>query len=91
MEAAIAFAIGFGVCLPVIIGWFSLQEKKVKLERDKIQAGAAMSSHELAEMRAMVERLSDRMAVIERLITDDDRRVSREIDKLKRDEPRTGP
>lgn len=82
MEAAIAMAIGFGVLMPLIIGHYSLQEKKIKLQRELAMSGGADMQRELAAMRALVEHMSDRMAVMERIVTDDDRRVAREIDGL---------
>jgi hypothetical protein len=42
----------------------------------------------LGSMQAQIERLTERVAVLEKLVTDDDRRLSREIDSL-RDRPRT--
>jgi len=37
-------------------------------------------------MQNQIDRLTDRVAVLERLLTDDDRRLSREINSL-RDRP----
>jgi len=34
-------------------------------------------------MQQQIDRLTDRVAVLERLVTDDDRRLSREIDSLR--------
>jgi hypothetical protein len=42
----------------------------------------------LGSMQAQIERLTERVAVLEKLVTDDDRRLSREIDNL-RDRPQT--
>lgn len=78
MEAAIAFAVGFGVFLPAIIGWFSLQEKKIKLQRELAQQNGG-------DMRRELDELRERVKVLERLVTDDDRRISREIDRLGRE------
>lgn len=36
-------------------------------------------------MQAQIDRLTDRVAVLEKLITDDDRNLAREIDRLRRD------
>lgn len=40
----------------------------------------------IGSMQSQIDRLTDRVAVLERLLTDDDRRLSREIDRL-RDRP----
>jgi hypothetical protein len=42
--------------------------------------------HLIGSMQQQVDKLTDRVAVLERLLTDDDRRLSREIDRL-RDRP----
>jgi hypothetical protein len=40
----------------------------------------------IGSMQSQIDKLTDRIAVLERLLTDDDRRLSREIDRL-RDRP----
>jgi hypothetical protein len=42
----------------------------------------------IGSMQAQIDRLTERVAVLEKLVTDDDRRLSREIDSL-RDRPST--
>ena len=49
-------------------------------------------SHEddalIGSMQSQIDRLTERVAVLERLVTDDDRRLAREIDGLRdRDRP----
>lgn len=41
----------------------------------------------IGSMQSQIDRLTERVAVLEKLVTDDDRRLSREIDSL-RDRPR---
>ncbi len=42
----------------------------------------------IGSMQAQIDRLTDRVAVLEKLVTDDDRRLAREIDGLRdRDRP----
>ena len=42
----------------------------------------------IGQMQQQIDKLTDRVAVLERLVTDDDRRLSREIDSLRsRDRP----
>lgn len=43
----------------------------------------------MGTMQQQIDKLTDRVAVLERLVTDDDRRLSREIDSL-RDRSRPG-
>lgn len=40
-----------------------------------------------AAMQQQIDKLTDRVAVLERLVTDDDRRLSREIDSLRQRPP----
>jgi hypothetical protein len=42
----------------------------------------------VSETNAEVDRLRKRVAVLEKLLTDDDRRLANEIDRLQRDEAR---
>ena len=37
----------------------------------------------IGQMQQQIDRLTDRVAVLERLVTDDDRRLSREINSLR--------
>ena len=82
--AAIVLAGTFGVLMPLIIGWFSLQEKKLKLQRELSQQSGGDLRRELDLTRAEVERLRDRVGVLERIATSEDRRVADEIDRLSR-------
>lgn len=42
----------------------------------------------IGSMQSQIDRLTDRVQVLERLVTDDDRRLAREIDSLRgRDRP----
>jgi phage shock protein B len=42
--------------------------------------------HIIGSMQQQIDKLTDRVAVLERLLTDDDRKLAREIDRL-RDRP----
>lgn len=60
-----------------------------KLMRTQMILRARMdkrSSEEMSlngAMQAQIDRLTDRVAVLEKLVTDDDRRLAREIDGLR--------
>lgn len=83
---AICFIVGFGVLMPLIIGSFALQEKKIKLQRELAQMGGGDVRRELDETKAEVARLKDRIAVLERLATNEDVRLASQIDRLRRPE-----
>ncbi len=42
----------------------------------------------VAEMQAQIDRLTDRVAVLEKLVTDDDRKLASEIERLRRGDGR---
>jgi hypothetical protein len=75
-------ALGFGVAMPLIIGFFSYKEKELKLKRDIALGATAEMKAELAAMRDETTRLRERVAVLERLATDDDRKLASEIERL---------
>lgn len=77
----------FGVIMPLIISSASIQEKKIKLQRELAQGGGAEMRAELADTKAEMARLRDRVAVLEKLATDDDRRLASEIASLSRRAP----
>lgn len=66
-------------------------QQGIKLQRDKIRARRRGEDDEAAMMGGVVEglhkevaRLKERVRVLEKLVTDDDRRLSDEIDRLRR-------
>ena len=65
-----------------IISSAYLKSQKMKL--DMAQANRASSASE-AEMMSELQRLKDRVAVLERLATDGDRKLAGEIDRLRDD------
>lgn len=71
------------VAMPTIISIASYKEKKLKLQRDLAKAGGA-------EMREELESLRERVAVLERLATSEDRRLATEINRLQRTETGAG-
>ncbi len=70
--------------MPAVIGFSDYKIKKLKLERDLAQAGGN-------EMRVELEGLRERVAVLERLATSEDRRLSGEIERLRRTETGVSP
>lgn len=63
---------------PLIWAISSYHEKKLNLQRELAMSGGA-------ETHAELERLRKRVAVLEQLVTDDDRRLAGDIEKLRRD------
>lgn len=71
-------------------------QQGIKLERDKVRARRRGEDDDAAMMGGVVEglhkevaRLKERVRVLEKLVTDDDRRLAEEIDRLRR--PEYGP
>jgi hypothetical protein len=82
-----------GILIPILAlligmvgtaGGIWLKGQKIKLELAQAQGGIEATANKVTQ--AELEKLKERVAVLERLITDEDRRVSSEINRL-----RTGP
>ena len=63
----------------------------IKLEREKIRARRAAMTMRATQLRGVVgdmhqdiAKLKDRVRVLEKLVTDDDRRLADEIERLRR-------
>ena len=76
-----------GICcgLAAIIINGMLRSQKMKLELAQTQG---VSSASEAEMMREIQRLKDRVNVLERLATDGDRKLAGEIESLRRSEER---
>ena len=75
----------FGILCGIIaiLSGTYIKSQKMKLEMMQSQR---LSSASEAEMMAEIQRLKDRVAVLERLATDGDRKLAGEIDSLRRQE-----
>jgi hypothetical protein len=71
----------------VVIGYISIKE-----ERIKAQAKGAVEGQDRinADTAAELARLRSRLEILERVITDDDRKLAREIAGLRADQVRAG-
>jgi len=59
-----------------------------KNRRTELLAGRSQADDAvIASMQQQIDKLTDRVAVLERLVTDDDRRLAREIDGLRQRPP----
>jgi precorrin-6B methylase 1 len=67
-----------------IIGGLWIKNQKLKLEMMREQGGADAIANKVTQ--AELEKLKDRVAVLERLLTDDDRRLANEISRLQSNE-----
>lgn len=75
----------FGILCGIIaiLSGTYIKSQKMKLEMMQSQRVSSVSE---AEMMAEIQRLKDRVAVLERLATDGDRKLAGEIDSLRRQE-----
>jgi len=71
------------VAMPIVIGISSYQEKKLKLQRELARSGGE-------DMRAGLEHLRERVAVLERLATSEDVRLAGDIERLRQRDARPG-
>ncbi len=69
----------------VAIVWIVQQGKSKRAEVYRGRSGQDEAI--IGSMQQQIDKLTDRVAVLERLVTDDDRRLAREIDSLRRDRP----
>ena len=69
-----------------IIGGLWIKNQKLKLEMMREQGGTDALANKVTQ--AELEKLKDRVAVLERLLTDDDRRLANEISRLQSTEVR---
>jgi hypothetical protein len=68
-----------------VVGGLIVKSQKLKLEMMRTQgANSAVQDETMREL----QKLKDRVAVLERLLTDDDRKLAGEIERLRRDEMR---
>ena len=76
----------FAIPLVAIIGGLSTERLKMKLKAGQVAAAGQLDQvvAELAQTRGDVARLQDRVNVLERLVTDEDRRLANEISRLGR-------
>lgn len=71
--------------LAAIIVGYLLKSQKLKLDMMREQRSSDASN---GEVMAELHRLKDRVAVLERLLTDDDRKLASEIDRLRAEDLR---
>jgi len=83
MEGVIAVAAPFAMVVAIV--WIVQQGKSKRAEVYRGRSGQDEAI--IGAMQQQIDKLTDRVAVLERLVTDDDRRLAREIDSLRRDRP----
>lgn len=72
-----------GIIAIITSAWLRSQKMKLDMARENRIAGASD-----AEVMGEIQRLKDRVAVLEKLATDDDRKLAGEIDRLRGDDLR---
>lgn len=84
MEGVIAVAAPFAMVVALVWLVQNGKTRRAELSRGRSREDDVVA----ASMQQQIDKLTDRVAVLERLVTDDDRRLSREIDSLRsRDRP----
>lgn len=75
------------VGLPVVAGiWGNYMKQKLKLREREIEAFGNQTAEKAAQYAAHVERLEQRVRVLERIVTDSGFNLAHEIDKLRDDD-----
>jgi hypothetical protein len=72
----------------IITGGMSIEKRKLRVRQAEAEAGGGELKSVVDEMHKEIMRLRERVQVLERLATDDDRRLADEIERLRRSESR---
>lgn len=84
MEGVIAVAAPFVMVVAIV---YLIQNGKLR-RAQLLSRGSQQDEAIVGSMQQQIDKLTARVQVLERLVTDDDRRLSREIDGLRnRDRP----
>ena len=79
MESVIAVVAPFAMVVAIV--WLA---RMARTKRAEVLRGRSRGMMRvIGSMQAQIDKLTDRVAVLERLVTDDDRRLAREIDGLR--------
>lgn len=73
--------LGITIGLVAVLGSFWIKSQQIKLKIAEAQGGAEAAASRVTQ--AELEKLKDRVAVLERLLTDEDRRLANEIGRLR--------
>jgi hypothetical protein len=79
MESVIAVVAPFAMVVAIVWLHQNGKNKRAELLSGRSRGDDAV----MGAMQAQIDKLTDRVAVLERLVTDDDRRLAREIDGLR--------
>lgn len=72
--------LGIMLGMVAVLGGFWIKHQQIKLRMAEAHGGAEAAANRVTQ--AELEKLKDRVAVLERLITDEDRRLASEISRL---------
>ncbi len=87
MPTQVAFVAIAGMITFLVMLWFShrMQAEKLRAKSGFGAEEAAKLQHIVAQTSAELVRLKERVQVLEKLVTDDDRKLADEIERLRRD------
>ncbi len=78
--------VGIGTVSGIITGGMRLEREKIKAKGRGYGEEADQLRGVIGEMHNDITKLKDRVRVLEKLVTDDDRRLASEIESLRRTE-----
>lgn len=82
----IVAVIAIGTVSSVVTGALKLEREKVKAKSRGYDEETDQLRGVIGEMHKDITKLKDRVRVLEKLVTDDDRRLADEIERLRRTE-----
>lgn len=77
--------LGIMLGMIAVVGGYVIKMQKMKLEEKRMTGASSAVQDETARE---LQKLKDRVAVLERLLTDDDRKLAGEIERLRREDAR---
>lgn len=92
MPTSVAMVAIAGMATFLVMLWLS---HKMQAERLRAKGGLGMEEmarlqHVVTQTSAELARLRERVQVLEKLVTDDDRKLADEIERLRKDRPSPG-
>ena len=83
MTEIVAVSAPFIMVIAIVAIVFGSKIVRTKMLTDAKSGRSHADEAIIGQMQQQIDRLTDRVQVLERLVTDDDRRLSREIDGLR--------
>ena len=75
----------FAMVVMIVLIVYGAKVWRAHILSQRYQGRSEGDARLIGSMSAQIERLTDRVAVLEKLVTDDDRKLAADIERLRRD------